>query len=147
VRKDEITIAIALVVAGLFTMGVVIPRYVVGDTVGEGLSPAFMPYVATGLATLSALGMLLEGLRRSHPSGASARITRTNMAFLGACALVLGASYTLMSVLGYVAGGIALVGGLLALARVSPMTLAMTAVTAPVALWLVFVGLLATPLP
>lgn len=148
VRKDELTIAIALVVAGLLTMVVVIPRYVVGGAVGGGLSPAFMPYVAAALATLSALGLLLENLRRRDLSGSDgARLTLANLAFLGACVLVLGASYALMSLFGYVAGGIALVAGLLALARVRPVTLAIAAVTAPVALWLLFVVLLATPLP
>lgn len=146
-RKDELNMAIALVVAGFLTMAVVIPRYVVGDTVGDGLSPAFMPYVAAALATLAALGMLLESLRRRDDSAGGARLTRANVVFLGACALVLGASYALMGLFGYVAGGIALVAGLLALARVRPWTLAVAAVMAPIALWLFFVGLLATPLP
>lgn len=143
-RKDSFIIALALVVAGSLTIAMLIPRYVVGGAVGGGLSPAFMPYVAASLATVSALGMLLESLRRRDDG---ARLTRANALFLGACALVLGAAYSLMSLFGYVAGGIALVAGLLALARVRPVTLVIVAVTAPVTLWLVFVGLLATPLP
>lgn len=146
-RKDELSIAVALVVAGLLTIAVVIPRYVVGSPIGTGLSPAFMPYVAAGLATLAALGMLLESFGRRDASAGSAGLTRANLKFLCACAVVLGASYALMSLFGYVAGGVALVAGVLALARVAPMTLAIAAVAAPVALWLLFVGLLATPLP
>jgi hypothetical protein len=60
---------------------------------------------------------------------------------------VLGASFALMTWLGYVIGGAALVAGVLALARVKWLPLAIAAVTAPVALWLLFVALLATPLP
>lgn len=144
-RKDGLYTAVALLVAGLLTMAVVIPRYVVDGAVGSGLSPAFMPYVAASLATLAALGLLLESLRRRGDGGP--RLTRANVVFLCACALVLGASFALMSIFGYVVGGMALVAGLLALARVEPVTLAITAVAAPVALWLLFVGLLASPLP
>ncbi len=128
-------------------MAVVIPRYVAGGALGGGLSPAFMPYVAAALATLSAIGMLLQALRRRDTDSADARLTRANFRFIAGSALVLGASYALTTWFGYVIGGIVLVAGLLALARVKPLPLAITAIAAPVALWLLFVELLAMPLP
>lgn len=146
-RRQELVVAAALVAGGLLAILVVIPRYVAGDSVGDGLSPAFMPYVAAGLATLSALGMLFERPRERDPSAGGARLTRANVMFLCAAAAVLGASYALMSSFGYVIGGVVLMAGLLALARVKPVPLAIAAVAAPAALWLLFVELLAMPLP
>jgi hypothetical protein len=143
VRRAELIVAVALLVSGLLTIAVVIPRYVAGAPLSGGLSPAFMPYVAAGLATLAALGMLLESLRAREASLA----TRLNLRFLFASAAVLGASFALMTWVGYVIGGAVLVAGILALARVKPLPLAIAAVAAPVALWLLFVALLATPLP
>ena len=142
-RRADLIVAVALVVGGLLTIAVVIPRYVTGAALSGGLSPAFMPYVAAGLATLAALGMLVEGLRARAASPA----TRLDLRFILASGLVLGASYALMTLFGYVIGGAVLVGGLLALARVKRVPLAIAAVAAPVALWLFFVALLATPLP
>jgi hypothetical protein len=121
----------------------VIPRYVAGAPLSGGLSPAFMPYVATGLATLAALGMLIESLRAREASLA----TRLNLRFVLASAAVLVASFALMTWVGYVIGGAVLVAGVLALARVKLLPLVIAAVAAPVALWLFFVALLATPLP
>ncbi len=146
-RREEIVVAATLVAAGLLTIAVVIPRYVAGGTVGGGLSPAFMPYVAAGLATLAAFGMLLQGLRRRDAAHEHARSTRADLRFVGGAAVVLGASYALMISIGYLSGGIVLVAGLLKLARVPAVPLAIAAVAAPVALWLLFVGLLAMPLP
>ena len=146
-RRDELIVAATLVAGGVLTIAVVIPRYVAGGAVGGGLSPAFMPYVAAALVTLSALGMLLQGLRRRDAAPEHARLTLANLRFACACALVLGSAYALMTWFGYVAGGIALVAGFLKLARVKAVPLAITAVAAPVALWLLFVGLLAMPLP
>jgi hypothetical protein len=147
VRKDELITAAALAVGGVLAITVVIPRYVAGTAVGGGLSPAFMPYVAAALVTLSALGILVGGLRHSDESASQARLTTAHLRFLGCCALVLGASYALMSVAGYVAGGIVLMAGLLGLARARLVTIVVAAVVAPTLLWLLFVELLATPLP
>jgi len=52
-----------------------------------------------------------------------------------------------MRLLGYLAGATALVAGMLFVARAKPATIVVTAVAAPVALWLTFARLLATPLP
>ncbi len=146
-RRDQLTVAVALVAAGLLTIAVLIPRYVAGAPLGGGLSPAFMPYVAAGLATLAGLGLLLEAARARPAPVETARLTRANLRFLSASAAVLAASYVLMSAFGYVLGGSVLVAGLLALARVRLLTIAVAAVVAPVALWLFFVALLAMPLP
>lgn len=146
-RRDELIVAVALIAGGALSIVVLIPRYVAGGALVDGLSPAFMPYVAAGLATLAACGMLLESLRTRRASGTHARLLPANLRFLGACALVLGASYAVMEFVGYVVGGVVLVAGLLALARVKLVPLAIAAVTTPIALWLLFVALLAMPLP
>jgi hypothetical protein len=146
-RRDKVIVAVALVAGGLLTCAVLIPRYVAGAPLSGGLSPAFMPYVAAGLATLSGLGVLLEGMRKSDASADNSRLTRANLRFLGASAAVFGASYVLMALFGYVIGGVVLMAGLLKLARVKPVRIAIAAVAAPIALWLFFVGLLAMPLP
>lgn len=143
-RRSEVIVAAALVAGGVFSIGVLIPRFVAGAPVGGGLSPAFMPYVAAALATVAALAMLVRALRAG---GAHAEPAGSDLRFVGAVAAVLGASYVLMSFAGYLIGGVVLVAGLLKLARVAPVPLAIVAVAAPAALWLLFVGLLAMPLP
>jgi len=148
VRRQDHVVALALVAGGLLAILVVIPRYVDGGAVGDGLSPAFMPYVAAGIATLAALAMLFERPREREVSEeGSARLTRANVAFLCAAAAVLAASYALMSSFGYVIGGVVLMAGLLKLAHVKTVPLAIAAVAAPAVLWLLFVELLAMPLP
>lgn len=143
-RRLDLVVAVTLLVGGLLTIAVLIPRYVAGAPLSGGLSPAFMPYVAAGLATLAALGMLVEALRARDAPFATPFL---NLRFLAAAAAVLGASYALMAWLGYVIGGAVLVAGLLAVARVKLVPLTVAAVAAPLALWLFFVALLATPLP
>ena len=142
-RRHDLIVAVALIAGGLLTIAVVIPRYVADAPLSGGLSPAFMPYVAAGLATLAGFGMLLES-KRARGAAASPRRSAT---FLFSSAAVLTASYVLMTLFGYLVGGAVLVAGLLKLARVKPVPLAIAAVAAPVALWLFFVALLATPLP
>ena len=139
--------AVALVAAGVLTIAVLIPRYVAGAPLGGGLSPAFMPYVAAGLATLAGLGLLIEGVGARSANLDDARLTRANLLFLSASAAVLTASYVLMSSFGYVLGGSVLVAGLLTLARARLVTIVIAAVVTPVVLWLFFVALLAMPLP
>lgn len=149
-RRSELIVALVLAVAGALMLAVLIPNYVAGDPSSDGLSPAFMPYVAAVLATLSALAMLVGGLRRGTAASASETqpaLTRDNLRFLAAAAVVLGVSYALMSLFGYLAGGIALTAGILKLARVRVVPLVVTSLAAPVVLWLFFVALLATPLP
>ena len=146
-RRTELTVAAALVAAGALSIGVLIPRFVAGAPTGNGLSPAFMPYVAAALATFAALGMLVRALRADGARTGPARLRLADLRFLGAATAVLGASFALMGFAGYVTGGVVLVAGLLKLARVAPLPLAIVAVAAPAALWWLFVGLLAMPLP
>jgi hypothetical protein len=147
VRRAELFTAAMLVVAGLGALGVLIPRYVVDAPESVGLSPRFMPYAAAALATASALHLLVAALLRGDDSGGPAPFTLENLRFACATAAVLGGSYVLMSLLGYLAGAAALVAGMLLVARAPLLTIVVTAVAAPVALWLVFARLLATPLP
>ena len=130
---------------GLIAIFIVIPRAVVDAPASGGLSPAFMPYIAASLATLAALGWLASLLR-----GASADSTTAaefDWRFVAAGATVLGVSFLIMCAFGYLAGGAVLVAGTLALARAKPATIILTAIVAPVVLWLLFGHLLATPLP
>lgn len=145
-RRVELVTAALLVVAGLGALGVLIPHYVVGAPASVGLSPRFMPYVAAALATAAALYMLVAALLRRNGDGAAPFALET-LRFSCAAAAVLGGSYLLMSRLGYLPGAAALVAGLLAVARTKLVTIVVTAVAAPVALWLAFAWLLATPLP
>jgi hypothetical protein len=137
--------AVALVAAGLLAIAVLIPRFVAGAPPSGGLSPAFMPFVAASLATLSALAMAIAALR-ARDSGAPG-LSLASFRFLASSAVVLGVSYALMTLFGYVVGGVALVAGLLKLARVAPVPLAIAAIAAPIALWCLFVVLLSMPLP
>ena len=144
-RRTELIAAASLVVLGVVAIFVVIPYAVVDAPASSGLAPAFMPYVAASLATLAALGWLAGLLR-----GASADPTAAahgDWRFVVAGAAVLGVSFLLMSAFGYLAGGAVLVAGTLALARVKLATIVTAAIVAPVALWLLFVHFLATPLP
>jgi len=151
VRKTQLIAAASLVVLGLAAIFIVIPYAVVDAPASSGLKPAFMPYVATSLATLAALGWLVSELRRSSADGAAAAPKAapvdSDWRFVVGGAAVLGVSFLLTSTVGYLAGGAVLVAGTLALARAKLATIIATAVVAPVVLWVLFVHLLATPLP
>jgi hypothetical protein len=146
VRRVELVTAALLVIVGLCALGVLIPLYVVGAPVGVALSPRFMPYVAAVLATAAALHLLVAALLR-RDGGRPAQLALESLRFACAAAAVLGGSYFLMSRIGYLPGAAALVAGLLAVARAKVVTIVVTAVAAPVVLWLTFAWLLATPLP
>jgi hypothetical protein len=145
VRRTELVTATALTVAGLGVIGVIIPRYVADIGVSSALSPAFMPYVAAVLTTVGAASLLVAELR-GH-GGDAVPFTKSNWRFLGASVAVLIGSCLLMSILGYLVGGVAVVAGMLLLARVRPSIVIAAAVLAPIAVWLLFTKLLATPLP
>jgi len=156
VRRTQLFAAAIFVVLGLAAIFVVIPRAVVDAPTSGGLPPSFMPYVAAALATLAALGWLageLRALRAAHAAHTaraapeSPTAPRADWRFAAAAAGVLGASFLLMSTAGYLAGGAALVAGTLALARAKLVTVVVAAIVAPLALWVLFVHFLATPLP
>ena len=150
-RRTQLIAAASLVALGLLAIFVVIPRAVVAAPSSSGLPPAFMPYVAAALATFAALGWLVGELRatRAEKPGAEGvpASSASDWRFAAAAAAVLGVSFVLMSTAGYLAGSIALMAGTMALARVKLVTLVVTAIAAPVVLWVLFVHLLATPLP
>lgn len=149
-RRTELVAAALLVALGLAAIFVVIPYAVVDAPASSRLPPAFMPYVAAALVTLAALGWLVAELRaaRAEPHAAApAAGERSEGRFVAAAAAVLGASFVLMSTAGYLAGAAVLVAGTLAIARARLLTIVVAAVAAPLALWALFVYLLATPLP
>lgn len=144
-RRTEILTAALLVFAGFGAIGWLIPRYVVDTGASSALPPAFMPYVAAGLVTAAALGWLSSTLWRGGHGDPP--LTFGSLRFLIASLAVLCGACVLMSVAGYIVGGIALVAGVLLVARARPVTILVTAVSAPAALWALFVQLLGTPLP
>ena len=148
-RRTEVIAAASLVVLGVVAILIVIPSAVVDAPASSGLSPAFMPYVAASLATLAALGWWASGLRGASADSAAAAgaAAKSDWRFVVAGAAVLGVSFLLMSTFGYLAGGAVLVAGTLALARARLATIVVTAIAAPVVLWLLFSHFLATPLP
>ena len=146
-RRTEILTAVLLVIAGCGAIAWLIPRYVVDTGASSALPPAFMPYVAAALVTAGALGWLVATLRRADPGGLPAPLTLASLRFILASSAVLGGAWWLMSNAGYLAGGVALVAGMLLIARANVVTTVATAVLTPVALWALFVVLLATPLP
>jgi hypothetical protein len=146
VRRTELITAAILVVLGLCAIGVLIPRYVDDASAGVALSPRFMPYVAAMLATGAALAAFVGALLQRDDT-LPAPLTGASLRFFGACLVVLGGAYVLMSTLGYLVGGAAFVGGMLLVARAKPATIVVAAIVAPSVLWLTFARLLATPLP
>jgi hypothetical protein len=145
-RRTELATAAVLALLGLAAIGWLIPRYVADTGSSSALPPSFMPYVAAGLVTAAALASLAAALRRRGSDG-PAPLTWATLRFLGASIAVLAGGFLVMAVAGYIAGGAVLVAGTLLVARVRPATIAATAVLTPVALWLLFVRLLDTPLP
>jgi hypothetical protein len=144
-RRTEILTAALLVLAGVGAIGWLIPHYVADTAASSALPPAFMPYVAAGLVTAAALGWLCSTLRQGGHGDAP--LTFRNLRFLLATLAVLSGACVLMSIAGYIVGGTALVAGMLLVARARPATILVTAISAPAALWALFVQLLATPLP
>jgi hypothetical protein len=144
-RRTDLLTAALLVLAGVGAIGWLIPRYVADTGASSALPPAFMPYVAAGLLTAAALGWLLSTLWQHDQSDTP--LTLGSLRFLLASLAVLCGACVLMNVAGYIAGGTALVAGMLLVARARPVTILVTAVAAPAALWALFVQLLGTPLP
>jgi hypothetical protein len=145
VRRTEIVAAAFLLLVGFGLIGVVIPHGVVDTGASSALPPAFMPYVAAGLSLIGAASLLVAAVRGGTTTGVT--FTLDHWRFLGATVAVLGGSCLLMSLFGYLVGAAAVVAGTLLLARVRVVTAIITAVLAPVVLWLLFVKLLGTPLP
>jgi hypothetical protein len=148
VRRADLLIAAVFVVLGLVTIVAVVPRYVVqGGTADGDLSPAFMPYVATVLATAAMLLLALGHLRTRNDGADAAPLPARSGLFIGVATAVLAAAFVLMEAFGYLAGAATLVAGFLLIVRARLPVVLAAAVALPLALWLLFDKLLDFPLP
>lgn len=145
-RRAELFLSAVFVVLGLVTILVLVPRYVAGGLAAEDLSPAFMPYVAAGLAT-GAMALLFLTRLKSSGNEDPTPLPARSWAFIGLAAAVLLAAFVLMDLLGYVAGAAAIVAGFLLMVRASVKVVLTVAAVFPAALWLLFDKLLGFPLP
>ncbi len=146
-RRTDLISAGVLGLLGLLTIFVIIPRQVTQDVGFGDLPPAFMPYVAAVLATAAALLLLVARLVRAPETDEPAPLDRPSWLFVGAACAVLAGALVLMQLLGYLAGAAVLVGGFTAIGGASWKATAGMAVLFPLALWLLFDGVLGFPLP
>ncbi len=141
---------------GLATLFLFIPG-TIDDPGMDDLPPAFMPQVVAILLTGLAALLGLRSLLRRPEAGDSAEdsageepaaLTRRHAGFVLLAALWLAASFGIVALAGYLAGGAAAVVGAMLLMRVRrPLTIVATAVAAPLVLWAVFWQILTIPLP
>ncbi|MXY39118.1 MAG: hypothetical protein F4027_16655 [Rhodospirillaceae bacterium] len=136
---------------GLATLFLFIPG-TIEDPGMDDLSPAFMPQIVaillTGLAALLGLRSLLRRPAAGDSAGEEPALTRRHAGFVLLAALWLAASFAVVALAGYLAGGAAAVVGAMLLMRIRrPLTIVATAVAAPLVLWTVFWQLLTIPLP
>ena len=136
---------------GLATLFLFIPG-TIEDPGMDDLSPAFMPQIVaillTGLAALLGLRSLLRRPAAGDSVEEEPALTRRHAGFVLLAALWLAASFAVVTLAGYLAGGAAAVVGAMLLMRIRrPLTIVATAVAAPLVLWAVFWQLLTIPLP
>ncbi|MDE0255858.1 MAG: tripartite tricarboxylate transporter TctB family protein [Rhodospirillaceae bacterium] len=135
---------------GLATLFLFIPG-TIEDPGMDDLSPAFMPQIVAILLTCLAALLGLRSLLRRPAAGDSVEepaLTRRHAGFILLAALWLAASFAVVALAGYLAGGAAAVVGAMLLMRIRrPLTIVATAVAAPLVLWTVFWQLLTIPLP
>lgn len=147
-RRADLISSGVLVALGLIAFLYWIPVYAPGAGDGEDLSPAFMPYVAAGLATAAMLWLFATRLLRAKVDAvAPAPLSRGSWLFVATATIVLAVTFVLLDRVGYVAGAACIVAGFMAMARVRWRTILGAAVVFPAALWLLFDKLLGFPLP
>jgi hypothetical protein len=148
VRRADLLTAALFVGLGLLTLFALVPRYVAQSATGGDLSPAFMPYVAAGLATGAMVLLFLTSLLgRRTPDGDPAPLPARSWLFIGSATGVLAAAFALMETFGYLAGAGTLVAGFLLIVRAKIAVVLAAAVVLPLSLWLLFDKLLDFPLP
>ena len=123
----------------------------------DDLPPAFMPQVVaillTGLAVLLGLRSLVrravdEPAAEDRAAGEGRALDRRHAGFVALAAVWLAASFAIVALAGYLAGGAAAVVGAMLLMRIRrPLTVVAVACAAPLVLWTVFWQLLTIPLP
>ena len=146
-RRADLISAGLLVVLGCVALLYVIPNFVTAGAEGDDVSPAFMPYVAASLATVSMVILLGSRWLRTPVSDEAAPFTRASAAFIGIAIVVLLATFVLLEEVGYRAGAACIVAGFMAMARAGWRATLVAAVVFPLALWGLFDRLLGFPLP
>jgi hypothetical protein len=146
-RRADLVTAGLFFLLGLVTILVIIPAYVTGGTRDGELSPAFMPYVAAVMGTGAAALLLLARFTRKPAADEPAPLPKDSWLFIAAATAVLAVTFLLMDVFGFLVGATAIVAGFMALARANTKVTVGTAISFPVALWLLFDKLLGFPLP
>lgn len=146
-RRADLISAALFVVLGLVTIFAIIPAHVAGSSLGDDLSPAFMPYVAAALATGTMALLFVSRLARKQGNDEPAPLPAPSWVFIATAAAILAATFFLMSTFGYLAGAAAIVAGFMALARARLTVAAAAALAFPPVLWLLFDRLLGFPLP
>ncbi|MCD6073927.1 MAG: hypothetical protein K0Q70_810 [Rhodospirillales bacterium] len=146
-RRSDIISAGLFFVLGFLTIFAIIPIYVDGSARGGDLSPAFMPYVAAAIGTVAAGLLLIVRLMRKDIEDEPNPVPKGSWYFIAVASLVLGVTFLLMDIFGYLLGAAAIVAGFMALARADLKVIVGTAIVFPVSLWLLFDKLLGFPLP
>jgi hypothetical protein len=147
-RRTEIISAIVLVAFGLVLIAVIIPKYVAGGGQQVDLSPAFMPYVAAGIiTTVMAILVVAKLTRRTPQDDEPTPMSPAAWLFIGLVAAIFAATYVVMSLFGFVLGGLVVVGSFMALARTRPIPLVVITVGFTVVVWLFVEKLMGIPLP
>jgi hypothetical protein len=146
-RRADLISAGVLVALGLIALLYVIPNFVTVGGGSDDLSPAFMPYVAAALATVSMLALLGSRWLRTSTSHEAAPFTRASAAFIAIAIVVLLATFVLLEEVGYRAGAACIVAGFMAMARAGWRATVAAAIVFPLALWGLFDRLLDFPLP
>lgn len=146
-RRADIITAVFFCVLGLITICVIIPAYVTGGAQDGELSPAFMPYVAAVLGTGAAALLLVARLARKPTDDEPAPLQKGSWLFIAAATVVVAVTFLLMEMFGFLVGATVIVAGFMALARANLKIVVGSAISFPVALWLLFDKLLGFPLP
>lgn len=146
VRKLDIAVGLLVVLAGLFTLGYLIPNYT-DPGMGMGMSPRVFPYVCATAITVLGVFLVVSSWRRRE-DGCHSPIDRRA---LGRFALVLAALFVTLALMqwsGFIASGIVTVATLMWLMGERRwLPLVATSVGWTLFLWVFFEKILVTPLP
>ena len=146
-RRADIASSGIIFALGLVTIFVIIPKFVAGSAIGGDLSPAFMPYVAATIMTVTAGILCLVRIYGDGGDAEPAVFPRESWYFIACSVVIFVIAFVLMDTLGYLAGAAVIVAGFMTLARTEVKVVVLSTVAFPLTLWLLFDKLLNFPLP
>ncbi len=148
-RRADIIAASLLVAFGLLVIFVVIPVWVPGHQQGDyGLRAQDAPYLTIIVATGLSAFLLVRRLFTDREEGERNPIPRESWAFIALCGTLLAATLVLLEFAGILAGGPFVVAVMmLMMGERRPIAIGLTAIGAPIAVWVFFWKLLQFPLP